>query len=542
MKVRSALFISLLFIFPAIAGECQTMFSLLKSDLKAADDHFQKRNFQSALSLYLNQSGKKPADKHLQLMIGRCYYNLKQYQAAVNAYEKSMATNADIPATDIYLLAEAQAGIGNYTSAIRYYREYLTKAPDDQLVIKKIWRLNNIKFLFEDSLHYAVRPIALNSSYGDMCAMPFREGLVFISNRKELQLVHKTDAALNAPFYKLYYAKIIPDTITRIGMIGYGKSVVFGKELHSVFHSGPVSFFDRSRKFVFAATSNKVNAIGARTLQLAFAEERDGVWKTTMTFPYNSVSYSISDPAISEDGKILYFSSDMKGGFGGKDLYSSVYENGQWTKPRNLGEQINTAYDEVFPYLHHNKILYFSSNGHAGLGGLDIFKVQFTDDGIDEVRNLGYPLNTRYDEFGIVVDSLNTHGYISSNRREGGYNDDIYEFDIDLQIYPLVINGVLKFKEHNWSDSSHLTTFPNAKLYLIDHIRNVTVHECASDGAGNFSMKIPYFSQYKIRVVGPDNDESIVSLEIPKHRKEQGDHEVVIVKDAYRSFENQVLK
>jgi len=269
-------------------------------------------------------------------------------------------------------------------------------------------------------------------------------------------------------------------------------------------------------------------------MRLYFAEIREGHWKITTAFPYNSEEYSIYNPTTNESGTLLYFSSDMKGGFGGKDLYKSENNNGQWTTPVNLGEIINTSQDEVFPFLH-DRTLYFSSNGHPGLGGLDIFKTEPGNSASIEVENVGYPLNTNFDDFGIVIDSLNTHGYLSSNRKGGGYNDDVYEFDMDLQTYPLEINGVMKFKEHSWTDTLELKLMPNAKIDLIDNVRNITVQESKCNDSGKFSLTIPYYSKYKIRVVSEDKDENIVSLEIPKHRKGQGKHEIVIVKDPFKS-------
>jgi hypothetical protein len=228
----------------------------------------------------------------------------------------------------------------------------------------------------------------------------------------------------------------------------------------------------------------------------------------------------------------------MSGGFGGKDIYRSRYQGGQWSAPENLGETVNTVYDEVFPYLHLNKTLYFSSNGHPGLGGLDIFKVLLKENDFDEVQNAGFPINTKSDEFGIIIDSLSTHGYFSSNRKKGGYDDDIYEFDMDLQTYPLDISGLIRFKEHNWSDSSEIKPLGNAKFFLVDNIRNVVVYENSSDSTGNFSLLIPYFSKYRIRVVEEGGEEHVVSLDIPKHRKLHNKHEIVIVKDAFRTPEN----
>lgn len=542
-RTEALLFVLLLWVAASTQGRCQeTVFTLMRSDLKMADQRFQKKNFNAALALYENVARKKPS-RDVTLKIGRCYYFLRRYQDAIAVYDEHQKSGNNLTAIDKFYYAEAQAGLKNYKEAIDSYRRYLAQVPDDELALKKVWQLSNIRYLYEDSLHYAVRPVPLNSEYGDLAAVPSGKGLVFMSNRKEVQVVSKIDAVSNAPFYRIYYSSVHKDTAAQSnGTRQYGKPVIFSKELSARFHAGPVAFYDRSRKMVFVATGNNTGANGERTLQLYFAAEQSGVWKVTQAFPFNSSSYSISDPAITEDGKILYFTSDMKGGFGGKDLYWSAYKNGQWTKPMNLGEFVNTPYDEVFPYFHHSGVLYFSSNGHAGFGGLDIFRSDSTTTGFNEPRNAGYPLNTNFDEFGLVIDSLSTHGYFSSNRGSKGVDDDIYEFDVDLQSYPLEITGLVKYREHSWSDSSALERMPNAKVYLIDNLRGVTVYETVSDSEGNFTITIPYFSMYKLKVRNEANDENIVSLEIPRQRKQHTIHEIVLIKDTFKEPENEKVK
>lgn len=539
MKIQ-LLFLTIL-LGASLQGVCQeSVFSMLRTDLQLGDAYFRHKEFHSALRLFKNVERKEPSTKDINLKLGRCNYFLKQYAQSIEAFNKYLKQGLELSLTDIYYYAEAHAGIADYTTAIKYYEQYLKVAPDDQLVIKKIWQIKNRKFLYEDSLHYSVRPIAFNTNYGELCAVPYRNGLAYMSNQKRGISIEKMDASLYAPFYKIYYVQTFPDT-TGSGVLQYGKPSMFNMKFNSRFHIGPIIFYGKEKKMVFASTSTENGDEGQKTLQLFFAEEKAGVWKLSSMFPYNSRNYSISDPAITEDGKVLIFSSDMKGGFGGRDLYKCEYINGQWTKPVNLGERTNTAYDEVFPYIHMEKILYFSSNGHAGLGGLDIFKADITMNEMAEPQNIGYPLNTHNDEFGIVIDSLNTHGYFTSNRKSGGFNDDIYEFDMDLQTYPLEISGLIRYKEHNWSDSSTLKIMPGVKLYLIDAIRNLSVHECSADEKGNFSITIPYFTKYKIKVVD-DDDENFVSLEIPKHKKAYSKHEIVVVKDAFKTVESQVSK
>ncbi len=346
-----------------------------------------------------------------------------------------------------------------------------------------------------------------------------------------LLLLLTVQVALQLPFYSAYYAASFVDSSGKT-LARYRKPVPFVKTLFTGLHAGPIAFYRHRTKMAFVSSSEHNSIYGERTLQLFFAEIQDNQWKKTGAFAYNSNDYSITDPSINEDGSVLYFASNMPGGFGGKDIYRSRFLNGQWSKPENLGEVVNTPYDDVAPYLHLGKVLYFSSNGHPGLGGLDIFRMPAA--GSTEVENMGYPINSASDEFGIIIDSLGIHGFFSSNRKNGGYDDDLYEFDMDLQTYPLTLKGTMRYKESAWSDSTDLKPFARVHYYLIDNLRDIVVQEGASDDKGNFSWNIPYFSKYRVRVIGPDNDEHTVSLEIPKLRNAQSNHEIVIIKDVFR--------
>jgi hypothetical protein len=469
--------------------------------------------------------------------LGRCFYFLRDYTQATQHFQQ---IKGPLPATDTYYLAESLAARNDYSRAVDVYNRYLSiDGSHQELILKKIWQLKNARFLFEDSIHFAVRPVSVNSGDSEICPTPYENGIVFLSNRTEVKIVNDVDGTSGASFYRWYYSGTSADSLE---MLQFNKPALFNPEFTPKFHAGPVAFYDHDNKAVFAATSTSPGVGGERTLQLYFVSREGGKWKTPDAFSYNSAQYSVSDPSISDDGTVLFFSSDMKGGFGGRDLYKSEYRNGRWTKPVNLGDQVNTPFDERFPFVHQNRVLYFSSNGHAGLGGLDIFKADIGPEGYGEIENAGYPLNTNYDDFSIVFDSLGVHGFLTSNRRPGKNNDDIYEIDMDLQTYPLVIEGVIKFKEHNWTDSSEIKLLPHAKLMLIDNLRNVTVHQSVSDADGNFTIQIPYFSKYKISITSADNEENMVSLEIPKHRKSDSKHEIVVVKDPFTSPGNEIIK
>ncbi len=529
MTTRLLVFVLALALARLTATAQETVFSILKKQSRQAEDYYQEKNYKAALALYTRMYSKDSSSEVWPVKIGECAYLLKEYNKAVSAY--SRLKPSDLLLEDLYNFAESLASTDQYKRALSCYHLYLEKSPGNQLITQKIWRLDNIKYLYEDSLHYAVRAMPLNTTSGEFGAAPFNHGVVFISNRKQVQVVEKIDAALQQPFYSAYYAASFVDSSGNT-LARYRKPVLFGKTLFTGLHAGPMAFYAHGAKIAFVSSSEHNSIYGERTLQLFFAEIQDNQWKKTDAFPYNSNDYSITDPSISADGTVLYFASNMPGGFGGKDIYRSRFLDGQWSKPENLGEVVNTPYDEVAPYPHLGKVLYFSSNGHPGLGGLDIFKLSTA--GSTEVENIGYPINSASDEFGIMIDSLSTHGFFSSNRKKGGYDDDLYEFDVDLQTYPLTLTGTMRYKESTWSDSTDLKCFAQAHYYLIDNLRDIVVQEGTSDDQGNFSWNIPYFSKYRVRVIGPDNDEHIVSLEIPIQRKAQSNHEIVIIKDVFR--------
>jgi hypothetical protein len=314
-------------------------------------------------------------------------------------------------------------------------------------------------------------------------------------------------------------------------IVHYGDAVPFFDKLQAKYQLGPVSFFDHERQMAFIASNGQTQHKGKRALQLFFATRGDDGWKVTSSFPFNADSYSIAAVSVREDGKVLYLSSDMSGGEGGLDLYQSLYDGKSWSKPKNLGNDINTLGDESFPSIN-GSTLYFASNGLPGLGGFDVFSVIVNDRSFSEVQNMGYPINTNFDDFALALNTDRSKGYVTSNRNKG---DDIYEVTIDLQTYPFTIAGVLKFKEENWRESDALKVYPLADLELIDNLKGNVVARGVSDENGHFNLTIPYFSQYRIKVVGSsDHDEAVVSLDLGKTRYGENMFELVVVKDNFK--------
>ncbi len=195
-----------------------------------------------------------------------------------------MKAKQNLPLGDLYCYAEALTVTSNYSEAIESYRKYLAQAPDDEMVIKKIWRLNNIQYLYEDSSQFSIKPITLNTTFGEICPVYYQKGIVFMSNRKETQLVEKVNASLDAPFYRIYYCPVSGETFVDDDM-QYGEVSSFNKAFSSRYNAGPVAFYDDDTKMVFTSTGSDVNGNGVRTLQLFFAEKNNGAWAVTKSFP-----------------------------------------------------------------------------------------------------------------------------------------------------------------------------------------------------------------------------------------------------------------
>lgn len=509
----------------------KSVLDLFKSDRSLADRYYTKGELQDAIRLY-ERSGKSGT---ANLMLARGYFQLKDYRKSVDAYDEYRMTEKKVTSEDYMNYAEAQLSLRNYELAKENYRKILETEPSNDWIIKKLWRISNMRYLYDDSIHFATRSLSINTPDAEWGGVPVKDGILFLSNRSSGSLVNKVDATTLQSFYKIYFAKQKSDTVPGGWSRPFEEPDSYNKIPSINGNAAGFTLYDHESKMVFSASSDHRGSSGLRSLGLYFAELQDGKWKVTRDFDHNSSTWSMTDPAITEDGKTLYFSSDKIGGVGGMDIYRSEWINNKWTTPTNLGEGINTPMDEVFPYVH-NGAMYFSSTGHPGMGGLDVYRIALPGLITDEPVNLGYPINSSYDDFSIrFTNDKGNHGFLSSNRKNGGLDDDIYEFDMDMQTYPFTITGVLKEMDHSWSASSQVSIMPNARIMLMDNIRNTVVQETTSDAKGIFSVSIPYFSEYGIRVVSADGMENIASFEIPRQRNATAMHEIVLIKDIFQT-------
>ncbi|WP_375577706.1 tetratricopeptide repeat protein [Marivirga tractuosa] len=511
----------------------ESVFSALNQSIGEADKAFIAKNYGKALSIYEEMAQDDKAPENIDLRLARSYYFTFQYEDAVKYYKQHEKTNLEFPTEDYFYFAEALTSIGNIEGALQYYQICLDKKPDNELYASRIWRLSNLSYLYEDSIKNMAHYAKMNTIHSELQMVHISDNEVYlVSNQPQVEMIKKIDSKENSSFYNVKKIETYEDPFSIVAL-NYENPKPIGKSLKTPFHLSAISIFNDGNQMVFAASSKQKNGKGNYPLQLYFAEKKKEKWFKIADYEHNNKQFDISEPSMSNDGNTLIFSANFDNGMGGNDLFISVKTEEGWSKPENLGNNINTERDERFPFFHQSN-LYFASNGHAGLGGFDIYKAKLMDNNLQEIENLGYPINSSYDELSFNIDSLGQQGFLSSNRLNKGFDFDIYEFALDLQVYPLSVEGIVKFIEHNWMDSSELQVLPYVNMELIDRTGNNVVAKTRTDSEGNFNFKVPYYSKYKIRIVGKDLD-GFVSFEVPKFAKQDLSYEIVVVNDDFKN-------
>jgi tetratricopeptide (TPR) repeat protein len=517
----------------SILSAQESIFKGLKSDLKKANSFYNANAYHDAVQLYTLLADQKKGDNHLHLKIANCYFMLNKMKMAALSYSTYVQSGGKFNQTEILQYANTLQATGNYEGAISWYQKYLRKNPKDHEISLRIWQLQNIQYLYDDSIFYAVKRLPNNTQSDEICPAIFKNSIVFASNRETAKALNRIDAN-NKPFFSWYISNITPTIVENEKVRDYATSEPFGTNIQSKYHKGSVCFTSSGDTMVFAQTSHLSSKAKSKknTTQIFFARKEGKYWKEFEAFSYNNKGYSVNHPALSEDGRTLYFSSDMPGGAGGMDLYKTDLVNGKWSNLQSMGDNINTTQDEKYPFIW-NQTLYFSSNGQPGFGGLDNYMVDLKEN-LLKVINLGYPLNSNFDDFGLVLDKSGTFGYLVSNRNQKVVNDDIFEVYITRPTYPLTISGKIKYKITNIKDStSELNQLDFAKLELIDKTKKKKVLETQSNAEGSFSLEIPYEGQFILGVSKKDFGVAVVSMNIPRNPKDYLSHDIVIVKELF---------
>lgn len=370
-----------------------------------------------------------------------CYRHLQKFVEAEKIYAQ-LVKSANARPMDKFNYAQVLQTNGKCLEASKWYNIYAKLDRSDKRAVLLASSCDSLRLFRTDSSQYRVKRLHdLNSSDSDFGAVIFKDGLVFTSARGG----NKTTERDGSPYLNMYYVQF--DDTKQLESIEEFKG-----NLGSKYHDGPACFSKDFKEIYF--TRNEKGKKGNMRLHIFKAILKDDEWYDVEEQSFNNQYYSVGHPSLSADGKVLYFTSD-KGGFGGTDIFMCRRKGTTWSSPENIGSKINTPGNEMFPYIAADGILYFASNGHPGLGGLDIFRSTYDDFGnCTSVQNMGAPLNSTYDDFALTLGKQLYTGYFSSNRPGGMGGDDLFEFqDLgQVSISKITVEGKITKKSTDHKD------------------------------------------------------------------------------------------
>lgn len=360
-----------------------------------------------------------------QRRLAESYRNLNKNDKAEAVYEKIVNLPGGFIPEDYFNYAMVLKTNGKYGLSNIWMDKFIEIHPDDLRSKSYITNRDAITEMLKDNGNYNIEHLNINSNAEDFGTCYYKDKIVFASTRTSPKMIVKKYNWNKKPYWDMYVSEVDGRQLK--------SPEIFDKKLNKKLHEGPASFSNNGMFAAFTRNNYKDKSKDKVVeLQICFTSNKDGKWSKPEDFVLNSNKYSVGHPCLTEDGKTMYFTSDMPGGYGGSDLYViKRNDKGDWANPKNLGDKINTEGNEMFPFLEeNNQILFFASDGHYGLGGLDIFISPLYANGFNEVYNAGYPLNTRFDDFAAIINEDMTKGYFSSNRNNLDADIDIFSFDL----------------------------------------------------------------------------------------------------------------
>ncbi|KAB5483118.1 OmpA family protein [Flagellimonas hadalis] len=452
----------------------------LERVMERADQQYKEYSFSPAIDIYKKVLDRGYVSSDLLKRLGNSYYFNAKYTEAAAIYKRMEETYPDeMEVEDIFRYAQSLKTLGNYEEASRLMAEFKQMTSVD-LDIDEDYMAK----IEKNSGRYTVKQFDYNSKYSDFAASYYEKGLIFASDRDTGNLARYRHTWNSRDFLDLY--KVDVDSVSS------GKAVKLEGEVNTRLHEstsvvskdGLTMYFTRNN---FMDGRKGKDEEGIIRLKIYSAENINGMWTNITELPFNSDSYSVAHPMLSPDGKRLYFVSDMPGSLGESDIFmTEIIGDGTYGPIVNLGKNINTMARETFPFITKDGVLYFSSDGHQGLGGLDIFATKIAFDEYDQpVVNVGRPINGPNDDFSFIYDIANKSGYFSSNREGGMGDDDIYQF---VENEPLVLDCIQEVTG-TVRDRISNEVLAGATVVVIDE-ENREVSSTITDSNGNYILQL----------------------------------------------------
>jgi len=422
------------FVFVLFAGSVRAE---RNKDLMKADYLYSHLAYHEAIPYYERVAGGS-ADPLVLARLGDCYRLTKAPQEAAAWYAKAVTIPA-CPAVVKLHYGQMLMMLGRYDEAADWLGQYHAAVPDERRAANLIEGCRQAKQLPQHASDGSLSFLGFNTDRSEFGPSLRKGQLVFTADTVLSATGGKTDEWTGMPFYNILTVPCGQDGLCT------GEIKRVAANINTKFHDGPAVFSADGSTMYFTRTNFTEKFLsrgavpdqdGIVRLQILTAtgyDEAAGRFEKITSFPFNSKQYSTAHPTVSPGGNILVFASDMPGGSGGTDLYLCIKEGAGWSAPRNIGTTINTEGDEMFPFLYDDRTLYFASDGHPGLGGLDIYRAVWNDreNGFGKPEHMGAPVNSSYDDMSLVLTAGGSGGYFASNRPAPRKGDNIYFVNLE---------------------------------------------------------------------------------------------------------------
>ena len=479
-----------------------------------ADKNYDKFAYVDAVKTYEKVAEKGHKSVEVFQKLGNAYYFQSKLEEANKWYTELFAMNQEVESELYFRYAQTLKAVGDYKKADQMMEKFYQKSGTDNRARIAKSQKDYLAEIKKNSGRYRIQNAGINSEFSDYGTAFYKDELVFASARDTGSISSRKHSWTNQSYTNLYGAKVTDNG-------NFESPEKFSKSVSSRYHESTAVFTQDGNTMYFTRNNfnnGKKGRDSERTilLKLYKATKEGDKWTNVTELPFNSNEYSVAHPALSADEKTLYFASNMPGTIGGEqsDIFKvSINADGSYGTPENLGDKINTEGRETFPYVTDNNELYFASDGHPGLGGLDVFVTQLKDDGsVGSIKNVGEPVNSKMDDFAFLIDNKTKNGFVSSNRKEDnlGY-DDIYKF---TEILPIpkdceqLLTGIVV-------DEESQEPIDNARVVLYDSSEN-KLKELTSDAQGKYDFgKVDCDTKLKIRAEKPTYNTNEISVTIP---------------------------
>ncbi|WP_282041999.1 OmpA family protein [Winogradskyella flava] len=499
------------------------------NNTKRADKEFARFEYVDAAESYLKLVENGKGSDYVYGRLAESYYNIFNTVEAERWYAKALETSNDPEM--IYKYSEMLKANGKYKESNEQMEKFASMRPSDNRATAYRKNPDYLPKILEQGKKFNVQNAGFNSEHSDFGGTLHNGKIYITSGRNDSR---KTYGWNEEPFLDIY-------TLTENSDGGYDNPTLVNSYINTRFHEGLVSFapdgntmfFSRESYFEKDFEQDSLSRTRYGQLYLFKATKLKDDWDEVESLSINSENYSVKNPSVSSDGSTLYFASNMPGGYGQYDIYKApINDDGTIGEPQNLGQKVNTEGQEMFPFISSNNTLYFSSNGHLGLGGMDVFYTKEIDGKMAPIRNVGIPISSNADDFAFMIDEVSGEGFVSSNRDGGMGSDDIYTIKKLQPLCDVLIAAtVLDDKTREPISGAAVSLYDDQGNKVVTKSTNADgiaefIIECEKDT--ELEVTMDDYESRKVALQGTSNEESPVQISLSPIEKIITPEEIVL--------------